>query len=108
MGYVLFYIILGMIIPIALSVKTHKKIVLLKYRWSFPVILAFTIVVIVRALAYDTGADYLVYYENYLYNGDTAWGQNREIGFKWLNSILHVFSGSPQLFFAFVRNQTLI
>lgn len=101
MNYVAFYLILGMLIPLALSLKTRDRISFLGYQWNILVIVALFVVVLVRAFAYDTGADYLVYYENYLYEGKTLWGENREIGFKWLNSILHFFSDSPHLFFGF-------
>lgn len=101
MGYIIFYTLLSITIPLALIVNTKNKVSVLGYKWSPFVFIAIVIVVAVRAFAYDTGADYLVYYENYLYEGKTLWGENREIGFKWLNSILHFFSDSPQLFFGF-------
>lgn len=101
MEYVIFYLILGSLIPLALSFKTRNRISFLDYQWNIPIIVAVLIVILVRAYAYNTGTDYIVYYENYLYKGNTIWGENREIGFKWLNFILHLFSDSPQLFFGF-------
>ena len=92
MEYVGFYALLAMIIPLALNIKTRNGIHFLGYKWNIPIIMGFTIVLVTRAFAYDTGADYLVYYENYLYHGNTAWGENREIGFKFLNSFLHIFN----------------
>ena len=99
--YTLVYFFMALIIPLALSLKPQNRISFLGYQWNILVIVALFVVVVVRAFAYDTGADYLVYYENYLYEGKTLWGENREIGFKWLNSILHFFSDSPHLFFGF-------
>lgn len=59
--------------------------------------------VYIRAISYDTGADYLAYYHYYiscvkgLYD---EWGESREIGFQILINILSSFSESPNCFFA--------
>ncbi len=99
--YLLIYFSIALLIPFSLSSNVKKNINFLGYQWNIPIITAIVIIILVRAYAYNTGADYMVYYENYLYNGNTHWGENREIGFKHLNSTLHLFSDSPQFFFGF-------
>lgn len=104
MGFVIFYMIMGMLLPFALSKKNKvndNRISFLGYKWTFPIIFSLIIIIIIRAFAYDTATDYLVYYNNYLYNGNTYWGENRELGYKILNSLLYNISTSPQLFFGF-------
>lgn len=101
MNYVIFYIILAALIPLSLKSRLPRNISFLGYKWNLLILLAFVIVVVVRAFAYDTGADYMVYYDNFRYNGNTAWGENREIGYKILNHFLYNVSSSPHLFFGF-------
>ena len=104
MGYVIFYMIIGMLLPFALSGKKQvdgNKVSFLGYKWTFPITISLIIIILIRAFAYDTAADYLVYYDNYRYNGNTYWGENREVGYNILNSLLYNISSSPQFFFGF-------
>lgn len=101
MDYVIFYTIVTLLLPLSLYFTQKRKIHFISYHWSFSVFFSLTLIILIRAFAYDTGADYMVYYNNYLYNGNTVWGENREIGYKLLNSFLYNISHLPQLFFGF-------
>lgn len=100
--YILFYFLLGLIVPLALCNDQERKIRFLGYDWNVPILMAVTFVVLIRSFAYNTGTDYLAYYKHYFYVAHGLrdyWGEHREIGYQWLVALLAKISDHPQLFF---------
>ena len=68
------------------------------------ILIALAIYVFIRAFAFNTGTDYLLYYQYYIseVNGGTFWwAEDREVGFRFLVRLLASVSDAPQLFFFF-------
>lgn len=102
---VVYYIILSFLIPLGL--RCNKKASILKLggiEWNVALLFLFIATVLLRGLAYDTGQDYMFYYDYYqnTVNGiPDAWGEHTEVIYKLLVDFLILFSNSPTLFFVF-------
>lgn len=73
-------------------------------KWSFFLCLAFGIYVVIRAIVYNTGADYLAYYNHFVASSrhlPDIWGEGREIGYRYLVDILSSYCHYPYVFFGF-------
>ena len=57
--YLLIYFSIALLIPFSLSSNVKKNINFLGYQWNIPIITAIVIIILVRAYAYNTGADYM-------------------------------------------------
>ena len=106
------YIILFLLIIAAVQ-KTTKgydnelsnfKLELKTGKWSFFLCLSFGLYVAIRAIVYNTGADYLAYYNHFVATSrhllDT-WGEGREIGYQYLVDFLSSYFHYPYVFFGF-------
>ena len=88
-----------------LEVKsTFNDTELYTYKVSFAVLFPCAIYIIVRSLDFDTGTDYMAYYQYYKFSANgssTYWGEGREAGYKILVKVLGKISKNPELFFGF-------
>lgn len=65
-------------------------------------LIVLAIYVLIRAFAYNTGTDYMLYYQYYLSEANGVqywWAEDREIGFRFLVKCLASVSDMPQVFF---------
>lgn len=97
-GNTLIYTITLLIMPLILSSKryiTKAGITPIHIYWTKGLILAFLITILIRGLAYDTGADWLAYY-NYIVDTDNnrynSWGEHSEWLFKEFIKILNLLN----------------
>lgn len=100
---VFYYLFLGSLLPIGM--KAGQASVSYKYwgiAWNKSILVLFLITVLLRGLAYDTGQDYIFYYDYYQNTANhvlDTWGEHTELGYKFLIDCLIFFSSSPYLFF---------
>ena len=101
---ILFYIIIGLLIPWGL-VKSEYEFPTYRFagiNWDIRLLLFFIITVLVRGLAYNTGQDYWHYsdyYDNIVADIPDDWGEHTEWGFRIVVYILASFFSSPSAFF---------
>lgn len=107
MIYVALYCLLGMIIPAALycgGFCGRNRLGFSRRNQVGFVLLATALLAtaLVRGLAYDTGVDYLHYWDYYtsVFRGDyDYWGEHTEVGYRVFVSLLTKVSPDPRLFF---------
>ena len=103
---ILFYILLGFLIPLGL-LKSDIEMPSFRFAgitWNTRLLLLFLITILVRGFAYDTGQDYqhyYDYYENVVRDLPDEWGEHTELGFRILVDVLATFFSSPSAFFVF-------
>lgn len=105
MFFVLLYFTSGLLMPLALNSYRTTTIGdngFYGLRWTPFLVLALFLAVGLRGLAYDTGVDYLYYFNHYsnVNRGVfDAWGERSDFGYKILVQILAFVSARPELFF---------
>lgn len=106
------YIILFLLIIAAVQKATkgydnelsNFKLELKTGKWSFFLCLSFGLYVAIRAIVYNTGADYLAYYNHFVAASHhllDTWGEGREIGYQYLVDFLSSYFHYPYVFFGF-------
>lgn len=83
---------------------SNYKLELVTGQWSFILYIALGIYVVIRAIVYNTGADYMVYYNHFVtrsHNLIDVWGEGREIGYRYLIDFLSSYFSYPYIFFGF-------
>lgn len=112
MEYVLYYLLVFMLIPTAQYIKYRSSINDFSYlgvyfpKYKSNVFVGICIITysILLGITYDTGQDYLYYYGHYnseLRNVNDVWGSGRELGYRWLVSLLSSSFSSHVAFFIF-------
>ena len=110
MGYLLYYVLVFSVIPLALYVSRNKNTVkyfyvsghLQKYKNSLPITIGIIIYSVLLGFAYDTGVDYYHYHDFYkseVKGVFDLWGSGREIGYRALVSFLANIFESHVAFF---------
>lgn len=93
---------------------SNYKLELVTGQWPFILYIALGIYVVIRAIVYDTGADYLAYYNHFVTRSHhliDVWGEGREIGYRYLIDFLSSYFSYPYVFFgvcAFVGMGSLL
>ena len=81
---------------------SNYKLELVTGQWPFILYIALGIYVVIRAIVYDTGADYLAYYNHFVTRSHhliDVWGEGREIGYRYLIDFLSSYFSYPYVFF---------
>lgn len=110
MEYVLYYLFVFLLIPTAQYIKyknSSNNILYLgvnfpKYKSNIFVGFCILIYSILLGITYNTGQDYWHYYDHYnsdLRNAYDLWGSGREVGYRWLISLLSSIFSSHVSFF---------
>lgn len=110
MEYVLYYLFIYLLIPTAQYVKYKNNVNNILYlgmyfpKYKSNIFLGVCILIysILLGIAYNTGQDYWHYYDHYsseLKNAYDLWGSGREVGYRWLISLLSSIFSSHVSFF---------
>ena len=79
------YIFLLLLMPFALYISQPKQLAnkgnSVKYKYPFILVVSFIIAILLKGLAYDTGADFLSYYD-YIKTSETSHTSEFEFGFR--------------------------
>lgn len=109
MGVLLYFFIFALFF-VCLDINTKSSRQNLSYtnfafttgRFTFSLLLPIVIYVVIRTISYNTGIDYLSYYNHYVtrvHHHIDLWGEGREIGYRTLVDILSSYFDSPNAFF---------
>lgn len=109
MLYVLLYISLGLLLPIALNSSSSFKYSKnnsgqqeYNLRWTYTLFFMFCLTVLVRGFAYDTGVDFMFYHEHFVnthYGFYDKWGEHTEFGYRYLVGALSSITAFSSSFF---------
>ncbi len=110
MEYILYYLLIFALIPTAQYVKYRNDVTNIsylgvyfhKYRSNIFVGICILAYSILLGITYNTGQDYWHYYDHYnseLKNMYDLWGSGREIGYRWLITLLSSIFHSHVSFF---------
>jgi hypothetical protein len=110
MFYVLLYLGWGVLIPLGLNSSSSYKIrqtslreEVYDVRWTYSLFFAFTITVMIKGIAFDTGTDFMYYHDHYksvFYGYKYSWGDHTEFGYRFLLSVLTKLTSSSIAFFS--------
>lgn len=110
MFYVLLYLGLGILIPLGLNSSSSYKIrqtsqreEVYDLRWTYSLLFAVIITVMIKGIAFDTGTDFMYYHGHYksvFYGYKYSWGDHTEFGYRFLLSVLTKLTSSSIAFFS--------
>lgn len=101
---VIYYLFLSTLLPIGMRIRGAVLYKFLGITWNGTVMILFLATILLRGFAYNTGQDYIQYYnyyQNTANNDFDEWGEHTEWGYKFLIECLTSISTSPYLFFIF-------
>lgn len=109
MLYVLLYVSLGLLLPIALNSSSSFKYNKndsgqqeYNLRWTYTLFFMFCLTILVRGFAYDTGVDFMFYHEHFVnthYGVYDKWGEHTEFGYRYLVGALSSITAFTFSFF---------
>ena len=110
MGIILYFVLFLLIILSLYNITRNSQYELSnitfsfkRVHWSFFLIVSIILYTLIRTVSYDTGADYLAYYNHFITRSRNlidVWGEGREIGYQYLIDFLSSYFGKPNIFFA--------